>query len=101
MVYIKKSISTGAMDQLGLSKKNLIKIFLVLVAILLLLFVFIFLGIMGFTTGSKLGSVVNSAMPISAGGILGGGTGDKLKEKIKRIQPAIQKIIQIFTLSDI
>ena len=101
MQYIKKTISKGAMDQLGLSKANLIKIFLALVFVLLLLFVFIFLGIMGFTTGSTLGSVVNSIMPISAGGVLGGGTQTKIQDKIKRIKPSIQRIIQVFTLSDI
>ena len=101
MTYIKKTISRGAMDQLGLSKSNLVQVFLALVIILLLLFAFIFLGIMGFTTGSTLGSVVNSIMPISAGGVLGGGTQTKVSDKIKKIKPSIQRIIQVFTLSDI
>jgi hypothetical protein len=78
MHYIKKNISQGAMDQLGLSKANLIKIFIVLVFILLLLFAFIFLGIAGFTTGTTLGSVVNSIMPVSAGGVLGNQTKDNI-----------------------
>ena len=101
MEYIKKNISSEAMDTLGLSKSNIIKGFLVLVGILLLLFVFIFLGIMGFTTNTTLGSIVNSIMPISAGGVLGGASATDITAKIKRIVPSIERVLSVLTITDV
>lgn len=101
MEHIKKTISSEAMNSLGLSKGNIIKGLLGLIAILLLLFVFIFLGIMGFTTGTTLGSVVNSLMPISAGGVLGGASVTDVTQKVKRIIPAIEKVFSVLTISDV
>jgi len=70
MDYIKTQISSGAMRQLGLSKKQLMAGFFATLLVLLFLFAFIFLGIIGFIGVSRFGTAVNSLLPVSAGGIL-------------------------------
>jgi len=101
MAYIKKTISTETMTTLGLSKAKIIKGLILLVCILLVLFVFIFLGIMGFTTNSTLGSVVNSLLPISAGGILSKASSGDVQQKIKRITSSVKQVLTVLTITDV
>jgi hypothetical protein len=56
---------------------------------------------MGFTTGSTLGSVVNSLMPIGAGGALAGGTGSKVQDKAKTVGPAVNKSMNVLTVNNL
>jgi hypothetical protein len=98
---MKEEIGGTAMVEMGLSRGTIIKTILFLVFILLLLFTFIFLGIMGFTTGSTLGSVVNSLMPIGAGGSLAGGTGASSEDKVKTIGPSVNKAMNVLTVKNV
>jgi hypothetical protein len=101
MDYIRNHITKNTMSRLGFTRENIIRTLLVLIIILLLMFVFIFFGIMGFTTNSTMGSVVNALMPIIAGGILGKSSQETTKEKIKQIQPEIERVLRILTIENI
>lgn len=61
-----------ALDFLGLSSELLTLSLIILGIVLLLLLVFIFLGIQAFALGGTFGSVINSLMPMAAGGGAGG-----------------------------
>jgi hypothetical protein len=89
------------MEELGLSKVTIIRLVILSVWILMLMFLFIFFGIMGFTTTSSLGSVVNALFPLIGGSLLGFGTAIKAKDKIKRILPTIFRVLRVLTISDL
>ena len=101
MAYIRKEVSRQAMDDLGFSIGANIGKILIAIIILLILFVFIFLGIAGFTTNTTLGSVVNSLMPISAGGLLTRAGSTDLTEVIKKIKDSVEQRLSVLTMSDI
>jgi len=71
------------------------------VLILLLLFAFIFLGISGFTTNTTLGTVVNSILPVFAGGIVLKFNTVDVKSRIKRIEPIIEDALSALTSGDV
>lgn len=100
--YIRLEISNRAVEQMGLSKKTLIKIFVISLSILLLLFAFIFLGIIGFITLSKFGTSINSLLPLSSGGILAKvrSVGD-LGSKLQEIGPRIGNSLSVLTVNDL
>ena len=100
IAFLKNDMSTHAMAALGMSKPVIIKGLLGLIFILLLIFAFIFFGIAGFTTGSTLGAVTNTMMPMAGGGVLGGASGSDVEGKIKRIKPAIEEVFSVLTISD-
>ena len=89
------------MANLGLSKANILKGIFVAIILLLIAFVFILCGISGFTTGSTLGSVVNSLMPIGAGGLLGRAGQLDVTEKIKQIANKIKEVLLVLTITDV
>jgi len=89
------------MDDLGFSIGANIGKILIAIIILLILFVFIFLGIAGFTTNTTLGSVVNSLMPISAGGLLTRAGSTDLTEVIKKIKDSVEQRLSVLTMSDV
>ncbi len=70
----------SALEKLGLSVGMLATIVLGAAVTLLLVFVFIFLGIGALTTGTSFGAVVNSVLPLVAGGAVGAGGGDESTE---------------------
>ena len=100
--YIKSQISLGALDNLGLSRKRLFSIFIVSVCILLFLFAFIFLGIRGFISASQFGTVVNSMLPVTSGGILAKlRSPGSIQAKIDEIKDKIIQALNVLTINDI
>ena len=99
--HIRRTISTEAIGTLSLSWKTMARTIVVGVFILLLLFAFIFLGISGFTTNTTLGTVVNSILPIFAGGIVLKFNTVDVKSRIKRIEPIIEDALSALTSGDV
>jgi len=69
-------IGDRVLDSVGCSTSQLLGQFLMRLGLLLLLFIFIFMGINAFTNGGTFQSVVNSAIAMSAGLGVGGGSQD-------------------------
>ena len=101
MGYIRSEVTSQTMDDLGFSVRRNVRKILLAIFILLMIFVFIFLGIAGFTTNTTLGSVVNSLMPISAGGILSKAGGTEVTEVIKKIKDAVEQRLAVLTNMDV
>lgn len=68
-------VAEEALAKTGLSKKELIVAVIYSVVFLLMLFAFIFIGISAFSKASSFGAVVNSTLPMSAGGSQAGDSG--------------------------
>lgn len=101
MNYIRQEISEGAMNQLGLSRRNLARMFLVSLSILLCLFAFIFLGIIGFVGVSRFGTGVNSMLPVTAGGVVSKlRMTNNLEYIMEEISRKIQKVLAIITINE-
>ena len=86
MKYLIQKQAQGALEMLGISTTQLIILFLVLLIILIMLFAFIFLGISAFSNGGSFGSVINSAMPMGAGGAVGKKKGQEGNPEEKEAQ---------------
>ena len=100
--FIKSQISDGAMDYLGLSKNKLLAVFAVSVSLLLFLFAFIFLGIIGFISASQFGTVVNSMLPLSSGGVLSKlRSPGNIDSKFGEIKEKILKVLNVLTINDL
>ena len=100
--FIKSQISDGAMDYLGLSKNKLLAVFAVSVSLLLFLFAFIFLGIIGFISASQFGTVVNSMLPLSSGGVLSKlRSPGNIDSKFGEIKEKILKVLSVLTINDL
>ena len=89
------------MDSLGFRLGEQIHKILIAILILLLVFAFIFVGIAGFTTSSTLGSVVNSIMPISAGGLIGKASEVDIGQMIRGIKSKVIDKIRTVTTTDV
>jgi hypothetical protein len=70
------SYSRSALQSLGLSTTALVGYAITLICALALLLVFVLLGIGALTTNTSFGAVVNTLLPISAGGALFASGGD-------------------------
>lgn len=68
---LEEELSDSAVARLGFSRAAIAKLLLVLCSILAGVFAFLFLGIASFTTGTTFGAVVNSILPLCAGGGMG------------------------------
>ena len=99
--YIKKKISIESIDDLGLSSTRIFLMSLFSIVILTFFFVFIIFGIMGFTTNTTLGAVVNSIMPIFAGALISRAGKTNINEKIARIGQSIDARLSVLTISDV
>ena len=77
---------------LGMTIGDLIYISIVMLLLLLLLFVFIFLGIEALSDGSAFSAVINSILPLAAGGIAASRRPD-VQEKLKKMAMYVQKLI--------
>mmetsp|Transcript_59709 Transcript_59709/g.134202 ORF Transcript_59709/g.134202 Transcript_59709/m.134202 type:complete len:665 (+) Transcript_59709:1-1995(+) len=65
--YLEQKTARSSLDLLGRSWGSLMRSLALMLSILLLIFVFIFLGVSAFVAGGVFGSIVNSAITISAG----------------------------------
>jgi hypothetical protein len=92
-------IAEEAMNKTGLSKKELIVAVIYSLVFLLMLFAFIFIGISAFSKASSFGSVVNSALPMSAGGA-NSGNGEEEEEGgddeglVNRLSEGVEKALE-------
>jgi uncharacterized membrane protein (DUF485 family) len=99
--FIRQEISEGAMNQLGLSRRKLARMFIVSLSILLFLFAFIFMGIIGFIGVSRFGTGVNSMLPVTAGGVVGKlRMTHNLEYIMEEISRKIQKVLAIITINE-
>ena len=69
MEVIEERYSDGVLVKIGWDMPKLTKDFMLAVLCLLLLFLFIFMGVESFATVGSFGAVVNSMLPMSAGGV--------------------------------
>ena len=81
----------GVLTKIGWDFPRLAKNLLLAVFTLVLLFVFIFMGVKGFATTGSFGAVINSVLPISAGGVTELSTGEALPEELKEKIQALLK----------
>jgi len=99
MNLLRNKISSKALNMLGLSTGELMKILLVHVIILFFMFGFIFLGIAAFTNGTTFSTIINSLLPIVSALGLGMTTGapastqekDENKDTVKKVFENIKK----------
>lgn len=95
---LKEEVSKGALARLGLSPPIIAGILFAAALVLALAFVFIFLGISALTTGSSFGAVVNSALPVLAGGgAAAGDASEKVKEIKDKIEATVKSVIDRMT----
>ena len=89
MERIEERYCLGVLVKIGWDMRKLMKGFVLAVLCLLLLFFFIFMGIEGFSTVGSFGAVVNSMLPMSAGGITSISSGEGLPECVQ------EKIVEL------
>lgn len=82
---LKKRSANNALSAMGFTNAKLFSVIGSITVALLLAFVFIFMGIISFAKAGSFESVINSLMPMSAGGAASSG-GDNLEYLIKKVQ---------------
>lgn len=99
---LREEVSKGVLARMGLDTTTIIIALSSLAFVILLMFAFIFLGIMSMTTGSGFGAVVNSILPVLAGG--GAASGEdpmkKLKEAGEKIEKTVMRVVNSFMPTD-
>ena len=97
IMYIQFKRVGEALNILGLSRGQLIFLFIMLTIILLLMFGFIFVGIAAFSIGGTFGSIINSILPVSAGVAVSKQAPIDLngKEWLRKLENAVNEVRQI------
>jgi len=84
---------------LGINRSQLLQLLVGFAFILLLIFFFIFLGISAFTVGGGFSTVINTLIPVGAGGAYTKESGKDLKSsdllKPEKIREMIQRALKI------
>lgn len=81
-----------SLEFLGISPTMLTVTLFMIAFVLLILFIFIFLGINAFAVGTTFGAIINSLLPLAAGGTVSGTTKKKEdKASDEQIEDAIEK----------